>query len=365
MKKEFQAQQAAALRPAELDHGDGAWRALHTLHVRLYVDTTVAKKVGVRTDFEDRLARVNQVLEPALHLRLQLESVRDLPAQQQGADTGVLLTALEQLDDAKDVDFVVGLVGASPVVTLSFHDLGRARVLGKHIVVRTMDDAAELRAIAEFDTLSAEERSRLYQQRKRHKETAILLHELGHTLGALHTRDPLDLMHPEYDNHMQGFAQPNLDLMAYVVDERTADETQRDPELLVQRITNYLKHSDFQGWVEEERQSYLTELEAAATHRKAAASAGAASQAQPPAPPSEDLSALSEADRARYLGIDKAWDEQRWKDVSDAITSLAQAYPDSFAVQQKACRVGMQLGLSYRSLKPFCDRMTALSMQAH
>ena len=47
-----------------------------------------------------------------------------------------------------------------------------------------MDDAAELRTLTEgLDTLSVEDRSRLYQQRKRHKENAILLHEIGHALA--------------------------------------------------------------------------------------------------------------------------------------------------------------------------------------
>ena len=107
-------------------------------------------------------------------------------------------------------------------MTLSFHELGRARVLGRHVVLRTMDDVGELRALEGFDTLEPTERSRLYQQRKRHKETAVLLHELGHCLGALHTREPAELMHPQYTSDMQSFAPENLELMGYVVDDRVA-----------------------------------------------------------------------------------------------------------------------------------------------
>jgi predicted Zn-dependent protease len=368
MKKEYQALQAAQLRPAQLEHGQGGeWHALRTMRVRLYADPALIKKGGVRSEFEDRLAHANHVLEAGVRLRLTLESVRDLPAQAPASDTGVLLSALQRLDDAKDVDFVVALVAASPVVTLSFHDLGRANVLGKHVVVRTMDDAAELRALEGFDTLSADERSKLYQQRKRHKEMSVLLHEIGHALGALHTRDNYDLMHPSYDNHMQGFAPANLELMRYVVAERMAAEDARDPAALLQRITDYLKRSDFPGWVEEERKSYLVELGQALQQGRAPPASSAAAQASEPAAapaePQEDLSALSEPDRARYAEIDRGVQEERWHDVYAIISSLAKAYPDSFVVQQKACRIGMRLGLGFRDLKPLCDRMTALSMQ--
>jgi hypothetical protein len=365
MRREFQEQQVRDLSPAALDHGDRAWHAVKTLRVRLYVDPAVAKKGNVKGDFEDRLARVNQVLEPALQLRLLLENVSDLPEQPAAADTGALLAAIEQLDAAKDVDLVVALVGASPVVTLSFHDLGRARVLGKHIVIRSMDDVAELQALEVLDTLSPDERSRLYQQRKRHKETAVLLHEIGHAFGAVHTTDALELMHASYDNNMQTFAPANAQLMGYAVDERLADESKRDPAALEQRLADFLKHAEYRGWVEDERREYVTALEDAAKKGASTPEAAASQRAtQPAAPaaPEEDLSALSEADRARYRGIDQAWEEKRWQDVNDTIFALAKAYPDSFPVQQKACRVGMQLGLSYRALKPVCDRMTALSM---
>ncbi|HMJ14087.1 MAG TPA: M12 family metallo-peptidase, partial [Polyangiaceae bacterium] len=226
LKQEAQARQVAQLRPAQLEHDSSSWRALRSMRLRLYVRSG-GDLASQRSAFEERLERANQVFESAMRLRVVLEDVRELPAQQPIAiDTENALRELERLDPGQDVDFVVAIIAASPVVTLSFHELGRANVLGKHMVVRTMDDVAELRALEGFDTLDPNERSQLYQQRKRHKETAVLLHELGHLLGAVHTRDNLELMHPAHDNAMRGFAPANVELMDLVVQKRLRDPNQ-------------------------------------------------------------------------------------------------------------------------------------------
>ena len=367
MRKEFQTQQAERLRPAQLEHDSGGWRALRTMRVRLYADAALIRKESTRSEFAARIERANQVLASALRLRLVLEDMRELPAQRPDIDTEAALLALTQLDPGKDVDLVVAIIAASPVVTLSFHDLGCAQVLGNHLVLRTMDDVAELRALEGFDTLDPGERSRLYQQRKRHKETAIFLHELGHALGALHTRDPLELMHPSYDNDMQAFAPANVELMGYVVDDRIAQDGAHDNAALAQRLIDSVRRAETPSWIEAERQSYLAELERLLAAKPASTGPGpslaAASQPAPPAAPSEDLSALSEADRARYLGLEPALAAEHLEEVRATAAELAAAYPDSLPVQQKACQLGMQLGLSRREIKPYCDRMMKLSLQ--
>lgn len=364
MKKEFQANQAKHLRPAELRHGDGAWHAFRTMKVRVYADAVFAKKEGnVRSNFAERLERANQVLEPALRLRLVLTEVRELPKEAGATDLNSMLAALRRIDAGEDVDFVVALIGVAPVVTLSFHELGWAQIGGKHIVLRAMDDIAELRAFEQgLDELSPSERSRLYEQRKRHKETAVLLHEVGHALGALHVKEAFDLMHPSYDKNMQKFAGPNLELMGYVISERLVEPSQRDFAALATRIEDYLTHSQWPGWIEDERQSYLAELKAA-MQRTATTQAGRT--APPPrakaAAVQEDLTALSEPDRARYSEIESFKQAERWADAYQTANDLAASYPDSYAVQQKACELGMQLGRPYREVRPACDRMATLA----
>ncbi|HEX3481803.1 MAG TPA: matrixin family metalloprotease [Kofleriaceae bacterium] len=56
-----------------------------------------------------------------------------------------------------------------------------------------------------FTELRAEERELLYQARRRHKTTGVLLHELGHNLGAEHVPDEDTLMHEAYSEHASKF----------------------------------------------------------------------------------------------------------------------------------------------------------------
>jgi len=365
LKQEAQQQQAQRLRPAELEHKNSAWRARRSMRVRLYVAGAADKQARVRGEFEERLARANQVLESALQVRLVLDDVRELPEPLRGnSDTNAALAALEQYDPGKEADFVVAIVSSSPVVTLSFHDLGVARMMQKYIVMRTMDDVAEIRALESYDTLDPVERSRLYQQRKRHKEASVLLHEIGHSLGAMHTRDPKDLMHPDYSHEMEGFSPADIELMGYGVSDRLAQEEARDQQAVARRIIEHLNRADPQLWIETDRQLYLAELEQVANPHAHGAATAAASNGSSPAPSAaeEDLSGLTVADRARYLGVDQAAAQQRPDEVRAGMAELAKAYPDSFAVQQKACQLGMQFGLFPGKLKGYCDRMLYLSL---
>jgi hypothetical protein len=368
MQKEWQEQQAKHLRPVELDKGgEQSWRRFQVLRVRVYADAAFVKHVGGLTHyFADWLARTNDVLQPALQLRLEVEQFRDLPEPAAGSDLDAVLVSLRALDPAADVDLVVALVGISPVMTMSFHDLGRAELLGKYIAVRSMDDDAELRALHEsFDKLDATERSNLYAERKRHKETAVLLHEIAHTLGALHTRAPDDLMNPTYDASMISFAAPNIALMHYSLDERTTDEEKRDPEALVKRLETYLTQSEWNGWVDEERQSHLEALHKTLEHHAAAreSQAAAAAARSRPTAPTIDLSPLAEPDRAAFLALDAQREHGEWNAAFSSVTGLADRYPTFLPVQQKACELGMQFGVSPKRIKSYCDRMNSLLMQ--
>src|SRR5690349_6222907 len=81
MEKDWQEQQAKQLKPVELDKGgEQAWRRIQVLHVRVYSDAAFVKRVGgVKRYFEDWLSRANEVLHPALQLRLEIEQFRELP----------------------------------------------------------------------------------------------------------------------------------------------------------------------------------------------------------------------------------------------------------------------------------------------
>jgi hypothetical protein len=367
MRREAQQAQAKTYVPASLEREDRSWRAFRRARVRLYVDPAYTRRdANVRGHFAERLERANEVLEPALRLRLSLDELRELPKDAAAGDLDAALAAIARLDPGEDVDFVVVLIGAAPLATLSFHDLGRAHVLGRHIAMRSMDDADELRALATYDALDAEERSRLYQQRKRHKEAAVLLHEIGHTLGGLHVRDRADLMNAEYDQAMQRFAEANVDLMQRVLSWRAQPAGERDARALVTEIKERLEQSKWDGFVEEERAEYLANLDRALAGgaTQTVATQTAAAQAAPQAPKdAPDLGALPEADRKLFADLDALAAARKYDELRASMRDLAGRYPDCYAVQHKACELAMRFGASRRELSGYCDRMTTLAAQ--
>ena len=97
------------------------------------------------------------------------------------------VNALMAHDKGDDVDLVIGLVTPLSTFNPTFSALGRANVLGRHIVMRSTDAPEEMAAFEQaLRKASAEARADLYQARLRHKETLLLLHEVGHILGAPH-----------------------------------------------------------------------------------------------------------------------------------------------------------------------------------
>ncbi len=87
--------------------------------------------------------------------------------------------------------------------------------------MRGMDDEEEGKALEpEFHLLPGMERSRLYGDRRNHKEFVLFLHEWGHTAGLLHQQDRAAIMNPEYDRRQSGFSDFDRQVLALVVADR-------------------------------------------------------------------------------------------------------------------------------------------------
>jgi hypothetical protein len=266
----------------------------------------------------------------------------------------------------------VGLIGSTPRAEMSFRQLGEATVLGKHLVMRDMNDAEEQRVFGEaFDTLDDDARRRLYADRKRHKEAAILLHELGHTLGAIHVTEPTDLMCSNYDNRMQSFADANLVLMRRVLAHRKQPEAERDVQALIAALSAYVREAAWGGWLPDARREYMTELHKASltVQPRAHATPSAASASEAAAAgtvqegPEWDVSALPDADRALFARARAELDarpQQAWQ----ALEPLAEQHKDSYAVQHLACTLAMRGGVTMKRMRQYCDRMAALALAA-
>lgn len=123
---------------------------------------------------------------------------------------------------------VIGLTSSQGLTTGTFDHIGLATIGGNHMMLRGYADVEE-REIFEraFKKLSAGERERLYTARRRHKGAAVLLHELGHNLGAPHTVLADTLMYPTYSDRSAAFDPDSRTIMRARVD-RVLGRTPRD-----------------------------------------------------------------------------------------------------------------------------------------
>ena len=94
-----------------------------------------------------------------------------------------------------------------------------------------MDDEQEFLAFErDFKLISAEERQRLYADRKAHKEVVMFLHEWGHTLGLIHHEDRKFIMNPAYSPEQSEFSDYDKQIVALVIDRRLANREAAWPE---------------------------------------------------------------------------------------------------------------------------------------
>jgi len=214
--------------PAEAPQG-----ASRAIRLRVYADRDYRGTV-LRWQSKTRaqIQRINAVLGPVFNVYFEIESLRDWDRTHVGVPLGDgLIEELMGLDPGKEADLVVGLVTPLRGVATSVHSVGIARLLSRHFVLRGMDDEQEFFAFErEFQLISPEERRRLYDDRKAHKEIVVFLHEWGHTLGLLHEEERRFVMNPTYDPKQREFSDYDKNIVALVLERRLAARNQPYPE---------------------------------------------------------------------------------------------------------------------------------------
>ncbi len=315
-----------------------------TLRVRVYADADYRTQV-LRWDrgIEAQLRRASSVVEGSLGVVFEVDSAKqwDRPGSSENLD--VALNQLEALDPGEDVDLVIGLVSALPIFSASHHELGRARMFGRHCVLRGMENPQEHQNLmAVFKHLPDAERDELYRERKLHKETSVLLHEWAHTLGAFHVQDSRWMMHSGYELSQADFAPQTLGLLGlslrHVPRARRSSEAQQDWARELKAMLSATVWPDWEGpdkaWVLQWTEHVLA--------------------GQVPLGP-ERATPLTPADARRLdevLALDK---EGRVEVAAQQLEPLARRYPLDERVQVMACYLAVRTAPKLPSTRERCE----------
>lgn len=226
---DMQRDYARTLRPADIEAPPAApaatpAAAVRTFRVRLYADAGYQRQtLRWREKLLAQLERANRVLEPLFGVRLAAESVRAWESPEGSGNLATALASLAAVDPGGDVDWVFGFVPASESVAVADPLLGMAFQFGRHVVLRAMHSREERNAMeASLDHLSTAERDAVVRERMLHRETAVLLHEWAHTLGAFHERAPEWLMSPHYGTRGSRFSAESAALVRLGLRHRDA-----------------------------------------------------------------------------------------------------------------------------------------------
>lgn len=339
----------------------GRSTASRTARIRVYASRAYTAEI---LDWQRRFARVvddaTAIVGPIIDARLEVVETKAWALKQDDENVSRLVAELHEADSGEDVDWVVGLVGSIPRFASSFHELGAGVLIGKHIVLRAINNAAEYQVIEEgLSELSEQERDRFRSARLAHKLTSVLLHELGHTLGAMHELNPKSIMNPAYSRETTDYSSAAVDMMRLVFAHRTAsgnlDEAARPALLEILR-------RDPSPWVEAEREHAL-ERYSDARHDTPAAQASAGRGAVVsvgPQPVPAGLEALSDSERRAYFDAKASKDARNFQRASELMQALVEAHPTIEVLQELRCQIASQRGLPWKDIETECNEFMKL-----
>src|SRR5713101_6716450 len=165
----------------------------------------------------------NAAVEAEFGVRLEVESIRTWKRADRFEGLDKALADLAAADGGADVDWVIGFAPALTFASAAHEQLGMGALFGRHLVLRGMFSLEETRALESvLDQLPREEREALLRERRLHKETAVLLHEWAHTLGAFHEHTPGSLMSPMYEPSQSGFSPGIVRLLQTALEQRSS-----------------------------------------------------------------------------------------------------------------------------------------------
>ncbi|HEY8072950.1 MAG TPA: hypothetical protein VIF62_02540, partial [Labilithrix sp.] len=143
-EKQVQRMTAAKMTAPDLHaDGDAPKRRARVMRLRAHVTSAYgAQVIDPKREVEDIVEEANGVVEPLLGVHITVQEVKSWELSGDD-DLDKCLKLLASEDKGDDVEWVAGFVGALPKTTYRFHDVGRANVVGKHMVLRAASRADE------------------------------------------------------------------------------------------------------------------------------------------------------------------------------------------------------------------------------
>ena len=298
-----------------------------TALIRVYVDEDFrSQRFRWRQDVLEQIDDANDLLIPALGIRLEAKEILPWDVRSASRELGDMVTELEQRDPGDDVAWVVGMVSSVPIIAAGFEQLGVARPLGRHVILRGFAEQEERRDFEKYlPSLAPEQRGWLYDARRKHKLTALFVHEVGHTLGAPHELDASWVMSPSYQPTMSTLSEQSRKLMSLTLDTWLL-QPHEATALTAKRLMTLVDETPWGGWSEDDAALLHATLQQLAT--MTAPTAGEAHDL--PVPP------------AAYPQFQEAQTLARQGKFADALATLAAliaAYPSAAELRIAVCEV--------------------------
>ena len=318
------AQGDASAAPDAGREADASPSPLKELRVRVWVDNDyAAEHPNWREELDAQLLRVNTLVGPQLGARLALVGTKPWAVETRRGDLEGALEELERLDEGEEVDQVIGWVNADGGAAVSSHELGLARPFGQHVVLRKLNDEAELAALRRsLPEVGEEEARNIWKERRAHKDATALLHHWAHALGALHVTPTTFVMSETYEPTQSSFSAANARLISASLSSEARPNGERIPEPLAIALLEILSRSPNATWDLDAKSGLVDMIERSLLVGKLGANVANTF-------PREDAERLRDAQ--------KAFEEGAPKRALEILHRLLDRYPDNREVFKMGC----------------------------
>lgn len=325
---------------------------VHKAKLRVFGDHEFrAQQVDWQREVRVMIDDANQMLVPEFGVRLEVVDFQEWTRQAPDGDLSKMLSELEDRESGADVDWVIGMVSAHSQASSDVTELGAARPLGKHFIMRGYNDTAEHKLLS--DEISSE----VARLRKQHKQKTVFLHELGHTLGSLHANGIRSaVMNSRYSDKVTEFAAANSAVITEVLSERM--QRPADP-LREAKVLRKLIEVDtpWPGWAPAEHADVLERAKSLAAEASGTDGAGGDPKAAETGteagkiPPRAGILYRRVGELLRKGETDAAWAE---------LQALMQAYPAQVEFRMTACQLWMRQKPLGEEAQLHCQRVGEL-----